>query len=207
MEDAKAIKDIKSSTGKTYAGVYQGSLTGTIGAETKAVSLKFNTSALYLFNNGTVYGTTTTWKGKSDAVDYISFGNTIHYDDNSKSKYGNSMIGFNSEIDLTHYKTITVNFKVNSISGATSKYPFIVAIFTMSPSDYQTNLNADTGSNSAKNLSKKSSFKDFTSTGTYTCTADISSLTGNYKFIFWVMSHEYTSGLMNLDITSIVLTP
>ena len=201
------IKDIKSSTGKTYAGVYQGSLTGTIGAETKAVSLKFNTSALYLFNNGTVYGTTTTWKGKSDAVDYISFGNTIHYDDNSKSKYGNSMIGFNSEIDLTHYKTITVNFKVNSISGATSKYPFIVAIFTMSPSDYQTNLNADTGSNSAKNLSKKSSFKDFTSTGTYTCTADISSLTGNYKFIFWVMSHQYASGLINLDITSIVLTP
>ena len=201
------IKDIKSSTGKTYAGVYQGSLTGTIGAETKAVSLKFNTSALYLFNNGTVYGTTTTWKGKSDAVDYISFGNTIHYDDNSKSKYGNSMIGFNSEIDLTHYKTITVNFKVNSISGATSKYPFIVAIFTMSPSDYQTNLNADTGSNSATNLSKKSSFKDFTSTGTYTCTADISSLTGNYKFIFWVMSHQYASGLINLDITSIVLTP
>ena len=77
----------------------------------------------------------------------------------------------------------------------------------MSPSDYQTNLNADTGSNSATNLSKKSSFKDFTSTGTYTCTADISSLTGNYKFIFWVMSHQYASGLINLDITSIVLTP
>lgn len=139
-------------------------------------------------------------------MDYISFGNTIHYNDNNTSRYGNSLVGFNSEIDITRYKKITVNFKVNSISDASSAHPFIVAIFTLNPSDYRANLETDTGTSLAKDLSKASGWSNFYTTGTYTCTADISSLTGNYKFIFWLMSHQYRSGLMNLDITSIVLT-
>ncbi len=199
------ITDIKAKNGVAYNGTSQ-ALKGTMGAGNVSIVLKYSTTSLYLFNNGSVYGTTTTWAGKSDGVDYISFGNTIHYNDNNTSRYGNSLIGFNSEIDITRYKKITVNFKVNSISDASSVHPFIVAIFTLNPSDYRTNLEADTGTSPAKNLSKASGWSNFYTTGTYTCTADISSLTGNYKFIFWVMSHQYRSGLMNLDITSIVLT-
>mgnify|MGYP001852567929 FL=1 len=166
-------------------------------------NLSFKLTDLYLFNHGDIYGDTATWPGAYDGVDYITLGDTIHYDDNSTSEYGNAVIGFNDVIDFTNFTSLDIEFTVNSISNSSANLPFWVQVYVLNEDDYYETIpksELDTISVAKKNTS-------FYQTGSYKASLDVSSLKGNYNVAVLIHSHQYTNGLLNLDVFSLVLRP
>ena len=199
-----------TSNSYTFTGLSDGTytvyvkVTDNVGRTSSVVSANITVvNTLYLFNEGSIYGTTSTWNAFSNSVDYMSIGNTIHYADTSASYYGGSVIGFNSAVDLSKYSKINVIYNVSSLSDVSSDLPFYLKVYVLSSSDYETNLYQS----ELDDLKKAKVTKSFYQIGDYTTSLNVSSLSGNYNILVLVHSLQYVTGKLTLDISSISLTP
>ena len=161
-------------------------------------------NTLYLFNNGSFYGSYNTWAGKSDGRNYFTIGSTINHNDNSTTQYGNSLIGFSQAINMGKYKTLTIQFTVNSISNVSSAHPAIIQAYVVPSGSYKVSATAESLRNNSNVVSNR---YDVTTTGNYTLNVNVSNISGNYNVIVQAESHQYKNNLFNVDIRQVYLSP
>ncbi len=210
-DGSKNIVQTSARNTCTFTGLEAKAYTITVTVKDKAgnVSAGVSNKLLNLFISGKLYGTYKTWKGASNAVNYLTVTSTsLHYNDNSTSNYGNSMLGFESAIDLTPYKTLNAKFVVNSISGATETYPYCVDLGVFTEDNYKTMKTSASSSSitwgKVDKIAKKGSC--FYSKNSYSLSLSVSSINTNYYLVLHTHSHQYTSGLLDADISNVYLS-
>lgn len=200
-----------SASGFTFSNLADGTYTFSLyvvdkaGRTSSTVSINVTVvNTLYLFNNGSFYGSYNTWAGKSDGRNYFTIGSTINHNDNSTTRYGNSLIGFSQAINMGKYKTLSIQFTVNSISNVSSAHPAIIQAYVVPSGSYRISATADSLRNNSNVVSNR---YDVTTTGNYTLNVNVSNISGNYNVIVQAESHQYKNNLFNVDIRQVYLSP